>query len=170
MPEVATVVTMKGNPVTLLGREIKTGQAAPDCTLVANDLSEVKLSSYKGKKCVISVVPSLDTPVCDQQTKRFNQEATKLENDVVILTVSMDLPFAQKRWCGATGSKKIVTLSDYRYASFGEAFGVLIKGLRLLTRAVFIVDVTGIVRYKQIVPEITQEPDYNSVLDALKRT
>ena len=169
MPEVATAVTMKGNPVTLLGKEIKVGQVAPDCTVVANDLSEVKLSSYKGKKCVISVVPSLDTAVCDAQTKRFNQEAIKLGTDVVILTVSMDLPFAQKRWCGATGSNKIVTLSDYRYASFGEAFGVLIKGLRLLTRAIFIVDAKGTIKYKQIVSEITQEPEYNSVLEALKK-
>ena len=169
MPEVATAVTMKGNPVTLLGKEVKVGQVAPDCTLVANDLSEVKLSSYKGKKCIVSVVPSLDTAVCDLQTKRFNQEATKFGNDVVVLTVSMDLPFAQKRWCGATGSNKVVILSDYRYASFGEAFGVLVKGLRLLTRAIFIVDAKGTIKYKQIVPEITHEPDYNSVLETFKK-
>src|SRR3989338_7797087 len=106
-------VTMKGNPVTLLGNEIKVGQQAPEAILVANDLSEVKLSSYKGKTCIVSVVPSLDTPICDLETKRFNSEAEKLQN-VQILTVSMDLPFAQKRWCGATGSTKVATLSDYR--------------------------------------------------------
>lgn len=168
MPDVATAVTLKGNPVTLTGKEIKIGQAAPDCTVVADDLSEVKLSSYKGKKCIISVVPSLDTPICDLQTKRFNKEAGKL-SDVVILTISMDLPFAQKRWCGATSSDKVVTLSDYRYGSFGESYGVLIKGLRLLARSIFIVDVNGIIKYKQIVPEIAQEPDYEAVLSALKK-
>lgn len=169
MPEVATAVTMKGNPVTLLGKEIRVGQTAPDCTLVANDLSEIKLSAYKGKKCILSIVPSLDTAICDLQTKRFNQEASKLGSEIVILTISMDLPFAQKRWCGATHSDKVITLSDYRYAQFGEAYGILIKGLRLLTRAIFIVDKKGIVQYKQIVPEITTEPDYNSVLEAVKK-
>lgn len=166
--ERSSKVTMKGNPVTLLGQEIKAGQSAPDATLVANDLSEVKLSSFKGKKILISVVPSLDTPVCDLQTKRFNSEAAKFQ-DVQILTVSMDLPFAQKRWCGATGSDKLKTLSDYRYASFGEAYGVLLKGMRLLTRAIFIVDATGKVSYSQIVEEITKEPDYQAALDALKK-
>ena len=168
MPDVATAVTMKGNPVTLLGKEIIVGQSLPEATLVANDLSEVKLSSYKGKKTILSVVPSLDTPVCDLQTKRFNQEASKLK-DVIVLTVSMDLPFAQKRWCGATGSDKIVTLSDYRYAQCGEALGVLIKGIRLLTRAIFVVDAKGVVQYKQICPEITKEPDYAPVLDAVNK-
>lgn len=168
MPEVATAVTMKGNPVTLLGKELKVGQSLPEATLVANDLSEVKLSSYKGKKIILSIVPSLDTPICDLQTKRFNQEASNLK-DVVILTVSMDLPFAQKRWCGATGSDKIVTLSDYRYAQFGEALGVLIKGIRLLTRAIFVIDAKGVVQYKQICPEITKEPEYTPVLEAVKK-
>ena len=143
MPEVATAVTMKGNPITLLGKEIKVGQAAPDCTLITNDLAEVKLSSYKGKKIILSVVPSLDTGICDKQTRRFSKEVSQIGKDVVILTISMDLPFAQKRWCGAAGVSNIVTLSDYRYAQFGEAYGVLIKGLRLLTRAIFIVDTTG---------------------------
>ncbi len=168
MPEVATAVTMKGNPVTLLGKEIRVGQSLPEATLVANDLSEVKLSSYKGKKIILSVVPSLDTPICDQQTKRFNQEASNL-HDVVVLTVSLDLPFAQKRWCGATGSDKVVTLSDYRYAQFGEALGVLIKGIRLLTRAIFVVDKNGTIQYKQICPEISKEPDYAPVLEAVKK-
>ena len=168
MPKTATQVTMKGNPVTLIGNEVEVGQSAPDATLVANDLSEVKLSSFKGRKVILSVVPSLDTAICDLQTKRFNQEAGKL-NDTVILTISMDLPFAQKRWCGATGVDKVKTLSDHRDASFGQAYGVLIKGLRILIRAVFIVDGKGTIQYKQIVPEITTEPNYNEVLEAVKK-
>lgn len=166
--EQANAVTMKGNPITLLGKEITVGQAAPEATVVANDLSEVKLSSYKGKKLIISVVPSLDTGTCDLQTKRFNKEASALGDSVKILTISMDLPFAQKRWCGAAGVDKLQTLSDHRYGSFGEAYGVMIKGLRLLTRAIFIVDTTGKIQYKQLVAEVTKEPDYDSVLAALK--
>lgn len=169
MSSVATAVTMKGNPVTLLGNEVKIGQSAPDATLVANDLSEFKLSSLKGKKVILSVVPSLDTGICDLQTKRFNKEAGSLGNDVAIITISMDLPFAQKRWCGATASDKIKTLSDHRSGEFGEKYGVLIKGLRLLTRSIFIVDANGVLRYKQIVPEITTEPNYTEALDALKK-
>ena len=169
MPEVANLVTMKGNPVTLVGNEVQVGQPAPDCTLVANDLSEVKLSSFKGKKVVLSVVPSLDTPVCDLQTKRFNQEAQKAGDDLVILTISVDLPFAQKRWCGATGSDKIQTLSDHRETAFGQAYGLLVKGVRLLTRAIILVDAKGIIRYKQIVPEITTEPNYEEALEALNK-
>jgi thiol peroxidase len=168
MPTATTRVTMKGNPVTLTGKDPQIGEPAPDCALTANDLSEVKLSSFKGKKIIISVVPSLDTPVCDLQSKRFNKEAVSLP-DTVILTVSMDLPFAQKRWCGMTGSDKIKTLSDYRQASFGQAYGVLIENLRLLTRAIFIVDEKSILRYKQIVPEITQEPNYEEALAVLKK-
>ncbi len=162
------IITMKGNPLTLLGTNVEVGQKAPDATLVANDLSEVKISSFFGKKLIISVVPSLDTPVCDLQTKRFNAEAAKLGDNVKILTISVDLPFAQKRWCGATASDKIQTLSDYRYASFGESYGVLIKNLRLLARAIFIITADGKVQYKQIVREVTQEPDYTAVLTALK--
>ena len=169
MPAVVANVTMKGNPVTLLGKEAQVGQNAPDATLLANDLSEFKLSSLKGKKHILSVVPSLDTGICDLQTKRFNQEAAKLGKDVPVVTISMDLPFAQKRWCGATDSTNIITLSDHRQASFGEAYGVLIKGLRLLTRAIFIVDAAGVIRYKQIVPEITTEPKYDETLEALKK-
>jgi len=160
---------MKGNPVTLVGKEIQVGDTAPDFSLVANDLSEFKLSSLKGKKIILSVVPSLDTGICDLQTKRFNQEAAKLGEAVKILTISMDLPFAQKRWCGATHSDKIMTLSDHRTGAFGEAYGVLIKGLRLLTRSIFIIDEKGKIRYKQIVPEITTEPKYDDALNALKK-
>ena len=161
-------VTMKGNPVTLRGNIPEEGQQAPDAKLTANDLSETNISSYTGKKLILSVVPSLDTPVCDTQTKRFNEEAGKLGEDVQILTISMDLPFAQKRWCGATGSDKIVTLSDYRYADFGEKYGVLIENIRLLARAVFVITPDGKIVYKQIVPEITEEPDYAAALNAVK--
>ena len=170
MSATATAVTMKGNPITLLGTEVKVGQSAPNAILVANDLSNFELSSLKGKKIILSVVPSLDTGICDLQTKRFNQEASKLGGDVAILTISMDLPFAQKRWCGAAGVDKLKTLSDHRDAAFGQAYGVLIKGLRLLTRAIFIVDASGKIVYKQIVPEITTEPNYDEVLTALKKT
>ena len=169
MLELADRVTMKGNPVTLVGnKEIKVGDQAPDATVVANDLSEVKLSSFKGSKLIISVVPSLDTGICDLQTKRFNKEAVNLGGDVVVLTISMDLPFAQKRWCTATSSNNVKTLSDYRYGSFGEAYGLTIKGLRLLARAIYVVDQNGAVRYVQLVKEITTEPDYESVLKAVK--
>ncbi len=166
MAERAGAITMKGNPLTLVGNEIKVGDNAPDVTLVANDLSEVKLSSFRGKKVVLSVVPSLDTPVCDLQTKRFNQEASKL-NDTVILTISKDLPFAQKRWCGATGSSAVKTLSDYR-SNFGETYGVLIKGLNLLARAIFIVDEKGKVIYTQLIKEVATEPNYEEVLKAVQ--
>jgi len=135
--------------------------------VLANDLSPAKLSDFHGKVCVISVVPSLDTPVCDIQTRRFNEEAAALGDDVVVLTISMDLPFAQKRWCGAAGIENVQTLSDHRNAEFGKAFGVLIEELRLLARAVFVVDVNGIIRYKQIVEELTDEPDYDAAIRAV---
>ena len=169
MPGVANTVTMKGNPVTLIGSDVRIGQSAPDCTLTANDLSAFQLSSLKGKKVILSVVPSLDTAVCDLQTKRFNKEAANLGGDVAVVTVSMDLPFAQKRWCGATGSDQIKTVSDHKEAAFGKAYGVLVKDLRLLARAVFVVDAEGVLQYKQIVSEITREPDYNEVLQAVKK-
>ena len=169
MQERNGVITFKGNPLTLLGTELKVGDTAPDATVLANDLSPVKLSSYKGKVCVISIVPSLDTPVCDMQTRKFNEEAGSLNDNVAILTMSMDLPFAQARWCGAAGVDKVVTLSDHREADFGEAFGVLIKELRLLARAVFVVDKEGTIQYIQLVKEVTEEPDYNAVLEAVKQ-
>ncbi len=166
MSERTGAITMKGNPLTLLGTEIKTGDNAPDVTLVANDLSEVKLSSFKGKKVILSVVPSLDTPICDLQTKRFNQEASK-DSNTVVLTISKDLPFAQRRWCGATNSTSVKTLSDYR-SNFGENYGVLIKGLNLLARSIFVVDQDGKVRYTQLVKEVATEPNYEEVLNAVK--
>ncbi len=168
MKEQTSMVTMKGKPVTLVGKVVKVGQKAPDFEVVANDMSVVKFSSFAGKTCIIASVPSLDTSVCDMETRRFNEEADKLGENVVVLTISMDLPFAQKRWCGAAGVKNVQTLSDYRYASFGNAYGVLIKDLRLLARAVFIVDKAGVIRYVQIVPEIATEPDYDAAIKAVK--
>ncbi len=168
MNEKTGIITFKGNPMTLLGPELKAGDAAPDFAVVDNGLSGVSLSVYAGKIKIISSVPSLDTPVCDTETRRFNQEAAALPGDIVVLTVSLDLPFAQKRWCGAGGIDKVVTLSDYRDRSFGLGYGVLIKELMLLTRAVFVVDTTNVIRYIQIVPEVTGEPDYEAAIAAAK--
>lgn len=162
------VVTMGGNPLTLVGTGLKPGDRMPDVALVDNDLKVVNLASFAGKVLVISAVPSLDTPVCDTETRRFNTEAAGLGADVRILTVSMDLPFAQKRWCGAAGVDRVVTLSDHRTGEFGNAFGVLIKELRLLARVLFVVDRDGTVRYIQTVAEISKEPDYDAVLTAVK--
>lgn len=167
MYEKTGLVTMRGKPLTLMGNSLKVGDKAPDFEVTDNDLKPVGLSSFSGKICVISSVPSLDTPVCDIETRRFNKEAAGLGNDVVILTVSMDLPFAQKRWCGAAGVEKVITLSDYKNASFGAAYGVLIKELKLLARAVFVVDKKGIIQYIQIVKEIADEPDYAAVINAV---
>ncbi len=169
MQEHSGAVTFQGNPLTLAGTEVKVGDSAPDVEVLGNDLSPVKLSSYKGKVCLISVVPSLDTPVCDMQTRKFNEAAGNLGENVAILTISMDLPFAQARWCGAAGVDKVVTLSDHRDAAFGEAYGVLIKELRLLARAIFVVDKDGAVQYIQLVKEVTEEPDYDDVLGAVKK-
>lgn len=169
MEERSGVVTMKGNPLTLLGRDLKVGEKAPDFEVLNNDLSPFKFSSDRGKVYVISSVPSLDTPVCDMETRRFNEEAGKLGAGVGILTISMDLPFAQKRWCAAAGVENVITLSDHRDASFGKAYGLLIKELRLLGRAVLVVDREGTIRYIQIVKELTEEPDYQAVLDAVKK-
>lgn len=169
MKERSGIVTMKGNPLTLVGEELKVGDRAPEAVVLDNGLAPVKISSFRGKVCVIATVPSLDTPVCDMETRRFNEEAGRLGKDVVVLTISMDLPFAQKRWCGAAGVDRVVTLSDYRDAAFGTAYGVLIKELRLLARGVFVLDKEGLVRYVQIVKEITQEPDYAEVLKAVSK-
>ena len=161
-------VTFQGSPLTLIGDALEVGDAAPDVTVLGNDLSEVALASFRGKAVVIASVPSLDTPVCDLQTRRFNEEAAGLAGDVEVLTVSMDLPFAQARWCGAAGIRRVTTLSDHRDAAFGTACGVLIRELRLLARAVFVVDRDGVIRYIQVVPEITDEPDYAAALDAVR--
>jgi thiol peroxidase len=168
MSERLGAVTMKGNPLTLVGSEPAVGQKVPDVTVVDNGLSAVKLSSFQGKVVVIASVPSLDTSVCDLETRRFNQEAVALGPDIQVLIVSMDLPFAQKRWCGAAGAKNLLTLSDHREAAFGTAYGVLIKELRLLARAVFVLDREGVLRYTQLVKEIATEPDYAAVLAAVR--
>jgi thiol peroxidase len=169
MTERKGAVTLRGNPLTLVGNEIKVGAKAPEVALLDNDLKPVKISDFKGKVVVVSSVPSLDTPTCDMETRRFNTEAAKLGDNVVILTVSTDLPFAQKRWCGAAGVDKVKTLSDHREAAFGQAYGVLIKELRLLARSIFVVDANGVVQYVQHVSEIAQEPDYNAVIAAVKK-
>jgi thiol peroxidase len=162
------LVTFQGMPLTLVGEELSAGDKAPDFRLLDNDLGEVSLSSFQGKVCVLVTVPSLDTPVCDVETRRFNEEAAKLGPDVAVLGISMDLPFAQKRWCGAAGVEQVQTLSDHRDASFGQAYGVLIKELRLLARAVFVVDQKGAIRYEELVGEIASEPDYEAALSAVK--
>ena len=167
MTERSGIITLQGNPLTLLGEELRVGDQAPDFEVLDNDLSPIKLSTYKGKVCVISSVPSLDTPVCDMETRRFNEDAGNLSDDVAILTISMDLPFAQKRWCGAASVDRVTTLSDHRDASFGNAYGVLIKELRLLARCVFVVDREGIIRHIQLVNEVAEEPNYEAVLAAV---
>ena len=169
MKERPGAITRRGNPLTLLGDELRAGDMAPEFEVLGNDLAPVRLSSFRGKVCVITSVPSLDTPVCDMETRRFNEEAGRLGEDVVILIISMDLPFAQKRWCGSAGVDKVTTLSDHREAAFGKAYGVLIKELRLLARAVFVVDREGRIQYIQLVKELTEEPDYDAVLGAVRK-
>ena len=161
-------ITFQGNPLTLTGHQVSVGDKVPDVELLANDLSPVKLSGYQGKTCVILTVPSLDTPVCDIETRKFNEKAAALGDKVAILAVSMDLPFAQARWCGAAGVKGVQTLSDHRSAELGKSFGVLIDGLRLLARSVFVVDKKGIIRYIEVVGELTNEPDYKAAIKAVK--
>ena len=160
-------VTMKGNPLTLLGPELKPGEKAPDFHVVDGTLSVVDLSKTGNKVRIVSVVPSLETPVCDLQTKRFNEEAAKL-SDVDILTVSMDLPFAQKRWCGAFGIDNIKMLSDHRDASFGMAYGTLVKDMRIECRAIFVLDADNVVRHVEYVKEIADHPNYEAALSAAR--
>ncbi len=168
MNEHSGIITFKGNPFTLLGPQLKVGDKAPDFAVVDNGLAPVTLASSAGKVRIISSVPSLDTPVCDTETRRFNLEAAALPGNVAVLTISLDLPFAQKRWCGAAGIDKVTTLSDYRERSFGQNYGVLIKELLLLARVIFVIDATDVIRYIQIVPEVTSEPDYAAVIAAAK--
>lgn len=160
---------MGGNDITLIGPKLSAGDSAPDFTVLDNDLIPKGLADFEGKVKLISVVPSLDTGVCAVQTRKFNEAASDFGEDVVILTISMDLPFAQKRWCGAEGIDRVITLSDHKLASFGEAYGVLIKELRLLNRAVFIVDKDNNVAYVEIVEENHDHPDYEAALGALKK-
>ncbi|MFQ5612118.1 MAG: thiol peroxidase [Anaerolineae bacterium] len=166
--ERANGVTFQGNPLTVKGDQLKVGDKAPDFSLLGNDLSQVSLADSAGKVRLISVVTSLDTGICDAQTHRFNEEAASLGDEVVILTVSADLPFAQARWCGAAGVDRVQTLSDHRDMGFGDAYGTHVKELRLEQRSVFVVDGEGIVRYAEYVPEIAQHPDYEAALAAVK--
>ncbi|MCF8031979.1 MAG: thiol peroxidase [Desulfarculaceae bacterium] len=168
MSERSGAITMHGNPLTLTGQEVAVGGQAPDVELLANDLSPVKISDFKGKVVILSAVPSLDTPTCDLETRRFNSEAAGLGDEVAILTISMDLPFAQARWCGAAGVEAVKTLSDHRDAAFGEAYGLLIKELRLLGRCVLVLDRDQKITYIQLVKELSEEPDYEAVLAAVK--
>ncbi len=161
---------LKGNPVDLAGPELKVGDAAPDFSLQNNSLEEVTLASITGKTCIIATVPSLDTPVCHEETKKFNEQAGDLPN-VEVLVVSMDLPFGQKRWCGAEGVENVKTLSAHRCTKFGEDYGTLISGGpldRCLARAVFVVDPDGKLKHVEYVGEITEHPDYDTALNAAK--
>lgn len=169
MNERTGIITFQGNPLTLLGNEIKVGDKAPEFDVTDNELGPKILADFAGQVLIVSAVPSLDTPVCDMETRRFNTEAANLGDEIKILTLSMDLPFAQARWCGAAGVEAVQTLSDYKDSSFGEAYGVLIKELRLLSRAVFVVDKSGVVQYAQYVNEITEEPDYDAALAVAKK-
>jgi thiol peroxidase len=169
MEERKGIITMKGRPLSLLGPDIKVGDKVPDFTVLNSELLDVKLSDFSGKTKVISVTPSLDTSVCDLQARRFNHEAASLPADVVVLNVSMDLPFAISRFCTVAEIDRVTALSDHRDASFGIAYGVLIKELRLLARSIFIIDRNSVLRYKEIVPEQTNHPDYDKVLEALNK-
>lgn len=163
------LITIKGNPITLLGNELKIGDKAPDFTVLDGALNEVKLKDFAGKIKVISVTPSLDTPVCDMQLRRFNNEAATLGEDIAVINVSMDLPFAISRFCTSAGIDKVKAYSDHRDATFGNSYGVLIKELRLLARAIFVIDKDDIIRYIEIVKEVTDHPDYDKALSSLKQ-
>lgn len=163
------IVSLKGNPITLTGKEVKVGEKAPMFKALNNSLEEVSLDKFKNKIKVVASVPSLDTPVCDSEIKRFNDEAASLRDDIIIIFISMDLPFAQKRFCQAFDIKKVKTLSDYRDADFGEKYGILIKELRLLARAIFIIDKEDRIRYIELVPEVSSPPNYDKALEALKK-
>lgn len=166
----SAAVTFKGNPMTLAGEAVQVGQSAPDFQLhyYEGGLKTLKLVDLKGKPAIISVVPSLDTPVCQTQTKRFNQELGVMGDKVHALTVSLDLPFAQGRFCGAEGISNIRTASDYQDRSFGQNWGMLIEELKLLARGVFVLDAEGKVVYAETVGEVTEEPNYEAALQTLK--
>lgn len=163
------IVTIHGKAATLVGPELKVGDKAPAFTVLDGDLKEVSLKDFSGKIKVISVTPSLDTPVCDVQARRFNSEAASLPADTVVLNISMDLPFAITRFCTTAGIERVKAYSDHRDGSFGTAYGVLMKEARLLARSVFIIDKDDIVRHVEIVPEISNHPDYEKALAALQK-
>jgi thiol peroxidase len=168
MAKTKNTIKIKGNPMALVGSQPGVGEIAPDFEVLTNDLSPFRLSKLQGKVLVICSVHSLDTSVCDTEARKFNEQATSLGDDVAVLVISMDLPFAQKRWCGAAGVKNVQTLSDHRDASFGRAYGLLLNDLRLLARAVFVVDKKGVIRYIEVVDELSKEPDYKAALRAAK--
>jgi thioredoxin-dependent peroxiredoxin len=160
--------TAKGNPLTIIGERLQVGDKAPGFTLMGNDLSRVRLSDFAGKVCLISVVPSLDTGLCDAQTRRFNEEAVGLGDDVVVLTVSAEHPFNQRRWCGAAGIDRVQVLSDHMDMNFGTAYGTYVKEWRLEQRSIFVVDADGLITYLEYLPEISQPPDYEAAVAAAK--
>ena len=162
-------VMFQGNPLTLLGEEVKVGQKAPGFSVLDSDLQEVNLNTFKDKVKLIASVPSLDTPVCDLEIKRLNEEASKISGDVVILFISMDLPFAQKRFCQSFDIKAVKAFSDHKTADFGSKYGVLIKELRLLSRAIFVIDKSDVISYIECVKEIADQPNYEGALEALKK-
>lgn len=163
------VVKAHGNPVTLTGAQLRVGDKAPDFTVLDGNLKEIRLKDFEGKIKLISVTPSLDTPVCDTQARRFNQEAAKFPESVVVLNISMDLPFAISRFCTTAGIDKVKAFSDHRDSSFGMAYGVLVKELRLLARSIFILDRDNTIRYIEIVPELTEHPDYGKALNEMNK-
>lgn len=165
--ERSQAVTLKGNPLTLSGPRLEAGQKAPDFVAVGSDLKPVSLADTSGKVRIFSVIPSIDTPVCDSQTRRFNQEAGSLAG-VQVYTLSMDLPFAQTRWCAASGVDKVKMLSDHRDASFGQNYGTLIKELRLNCRAIFVVDEENTIRHVEYVKEVGDPPDFEAALKAVR--
>jgi len=167
LAEHAGAVTVKGNPKTLLGEQVQVGKPAPDFTLRKQDLSELKLADLKGKVTILATVPSIDTPVCDVETRRFNTEATAL-GDIQVVTVSVDLPMAQKRWCAAAGIDKVTLASDYYDHNFGAAYGLRIKELGLLARSIIVLDKQGVVRHYELVKEVATEPDYAAAIAAAK--
>ena len=170
MTERHGAVTFKGDPMTLAGSgEVKVGEPAPDFELTANDMSKFKLSDHRGKVVIVATVPSLDTSVCNVMTKHFDEAARELSDDIVVLTVSGDLPFAQKRWCGENDAENVVTLSDYMSHSFQDAWGLRIKELGLVARSVTVVDRDGKVVYHELVQEVAEEPDYEKALDAARQ-
>lgn len=162
------LVSLKGKPLTLEGAGVKVGDTAPDATAVANDMSDRRISEYRGKTVILSTVPSLETAVCDKETRTFNERASAMGPNVVVITVSMDLPMTQKKWCGAAGIDRVVTLSDYKYRQVGSAYGLRIQQTGLLARAVTVIGPDGVVRYQQIVPELASEPDYDAAVAAAR--
>lgn len=169
MTERTGAVTFKGEPMTLVGEELNVGDPAPDFTLTTTDLEQRTLADYRGKTLIIATVPSLDTSVCDREARRFNQEAANLDGDIAVLTVSMDLPFAQKRWCGTADASSVQVLSDYKDRDFAHNYGLLIKELGLFARSVIVVDKEGKVRHIDLVREVGEEPDYEADLQAAKQ-